>query len=451
MSSQTYEKNIKEVDEFYVFLTSEPDPENGYKNNSPGSFTNRLKTPLNFKDQQENWQVALENIEIPNAIYNITGSLCEFTYRNIRLAPYKEDQTKTLLQSKSFEPLIDRNLTIPPGYYDPWTYCSAVNSAFTQLKNQEKEIRLKEAYSILSKEKVYWDHHSRILDERPLTNTESTSDDIKKSKLEGTITDEEVDININDKKSIPFPEADSGEFLSFWSTALAKYKTQQMLIEHGLSPVSSSGNRKRRRVEDLLSLEVPEILIDSDFKLKFEYILSPFKKFHITLNKDKEKIFFKEDEKLHEVLGFENKILEEGLNVSNIVTTMNKHNGLLFVYCNLVDYSAVASQSVPLLKLFNITDLLRATSVKIDTIEGHEVQGWGPNQHHVNHLDYINLTINRLHYYPIHSTLIKDISIDLRNSDGYVFKFEKTFLNTVITLHFRRKPKYKLVEYNRNI
>lgn len=449
MSSQTYKKDINDVNEFYMFLTSEPDIKNGFGKNKPGSFTNHLQTPMNFTDPKENWQVALESLEIPNAIYNLTGSLCEFTYRNLRLAPYKDDQDITLFNDASFEPLIDRVLKIPPGYYDPWTYCDAVNHAFEELIDTEIKKRLDEAFHILSKEKNYWDHHVSTLEERPLTETETVQDDVKKSKLD---TSHNVGLSIatiHDKNEIPFPEKDSQEFLSFWSTTLTKYKEQQMRIKNGLAPVSAvTTGSKHKLSDDIISLAVPELLRKSDFHLTFKYEISPSKTFLINLEPSKEKIFFSEDNKLHEVLGFKNKILEEGLNQSNIVTTLNKHHGLLFVYCSLVDYTAVSAQNVPLIRLFNITDLLRATNVKIDSIAGHENMGWGSAQHHVNHLDYINLNIDRLHYYPVHSTLIKNISIDLCNADGYIFQFEKTFLNTVVTLHFRRKPKYTLVEYS---
>jgi len=123
---------------------------------------------------------------------------------------------------------------------------------------------------------------------------------------------------------------------------------------------------------------VPSMIKKEDFDLRFSYLANQ-KKFHIHLNPITERLFFNPRGKpgalsLHQLLGFKDQIVKEA-GLSHFTSSLNLEHSLMFVYCNLVDYTSIGSQEVNILRFFNISDILRATIKSSDTNVGKHSKG----------------------------------------------------------------------------
>ena len=110
------EGNSVKSDSFYLYIASDADEDNVYKENENTNFTIPLKVPLYF-ERVESYVVGLSEIFMPGAIYNIAGEMGKFKVWNKYGYKY---------------------YNVPPGLYSAPDFVEAVNGLLNRNSNLHK-------------------------------------------------------------------------------------------------------------------------------------------------------------------------------------------------------------------------------------------------------------------------------------------------------------------------
>ena len=110
------------TDSFYLHLNSKDvSSQKLYRENTATVFRNVLHHPLSLNSTSDYyWEVALVDLIIPNGFFNVTQDMTE-----ISLAIEKEGGSYVILRPP---------IEIPPGFYDPYSYCLAINEECRRMK-----------------------------------------------------------------------------------------------------------------------------------------------------------------------------------------------------------------------------------------------------------------------------------------------------------------------------
>ena len=124
-------------DHFIIHLESVPNflsPDN-----KPAFFTQNLQDPIHLRERENyRWEVALEAISIPNAIYNINYNESTFYYivkiKNFNREDIPDSNVIPTARYTYFdnEIKIVQSITLPMGFYDPISYADTINRKLTE-------------------------------------------------------------------------------------------------------------------------------------------------------------------------------------------------------------------------------------------------------------------------------------------------------------------------------
>lgn len=286
-----------------------------FKDNDQCSFSNVLQNPLVLPQNDETgnlirWEIALDQLILANGFHNITSDLCSFKYG------FSYDDNKKV---KEIE------ILIPPGFYDPLTYTSAINFKIHQWK----------------------------LDEKQKNNEEHFSKDYL-------------------------------------------HKLDQC-------------------------------------KFNLDFAIEK-RAFTLQLNESINEYIELHHEKLRHMWGdkeMEVKITKSG--PLHFSANLNRFYSHIFVTSDIVGYSIVGSQQIPLLRIVHLAgELIKNYSSLLSKPINKS------NRRFLLPLNHFNPSFERLQYVPLNNFDIKSINITMTNIDGNKFEFQKGTDGTIIVLHLRR-------------
>lgn len=141
----THTKNIMartiKNNSFYIHVDSSVDDKDIFIDNNLGDFSQYLSDALNLNcENDEHWEVALEQLILPNALNNIHPGQNEFEYSIIidkSLPPSKPVPQTTVSQvyEASANPYkISVPFTLTAGYYDTLSFATFMNKKLTKVK-----------------------------------------------------------------------------------------------------------------------------------------------------------------------------------------------------------------------------------------------------------------------------------------------------------------------------
>ena len=527
-----WQKDLNSVDHFYVHLISAKDSDRGFGNNSPAHFTNVLPAPLNFDTTEKIWEVAIEDIQLPNSLYNITSKDLVINYHNTRLFPNYHIFPDLERQNHH----VLRKIVLTPGFYDPAQLADHLNSQFEKfiefaIKEREtiihdaldaqillagREETLKERDSmpetankvringqllqlemvidefisqrrngnlgkVFDQEKQRYGRFNALSRSRTLYIKErnkrknkkkidkhgfETSESHYRRRFLSAMNQQEERLIRADRINPEWAFVKRSHFPSFATTTTTTTTTTSSNSNSATSTTSttttttttttaSSSSSSRttadlslttpdtpppttwydwetalRRREHSSTVFVPHTLHREDFGLKFHFEPET-KKFRIDLLDHDEEIYFEEESsgKLKSLLGIDplKKRFQEPGYLSERTVNLNSHLQRVFVYCNLVNFSFIGSQSAPILRIIDLTDELETTYESI-------------NKDNVSHSPiFLHPSFDRPQYYAVNGTTFKEITVSLHNEFGDVLEFQPTKEDTIITLHFKTK------------
>jgi len=437
-----WQKDLTDVNNFYLHLISAPNSEYGFGNNKPGQFTNQLPAPLDFTDPHYDWEVALDDIQIPNVIYNITEDMTTILYSSDLLNPYPQ------LEDVEHRPELEtvhRRIKINAGYYDPQAYCDAINSKFQSavvnlvINERKREIKATiDSYKFLKERHILIQDLNRFLD----SNENEAAREVEVRLRE------EYDVKqfSDNYKITELTDADIIMYNQFSSTPPRRFEFQQEKLPW----------REVLALEAFANFETlyfPNLLEPSDFTFELTYE-NTSRKLRIYLNTTiGEKINLVSQpeyadsfvssqlsEKLRALLGCTTTIpptLENRGYLTTYLCSFSKFIKRVYVYCNIVNDSVVGSARVPILKILDLSPYLNDSNESFN-------RNSAPKNRITNYVIpkiFIHPAIDRLHYYKVNGSKIKSISITLANEYGEIINFQPTRDDTLITLHFRKVPK----------
>lgn len=165
-----WQKNLSEENQFYVHLISAKDTKNGYGHNIPSYFTNVLPAPFDFRGEEKNWEVAVDDLQIPNTLYNVTSESRILLYYNSRLYPYSHIEPHL---EKSDE-TICKKIILNPGFYDPVKLEEHINLQFEKVVEEAIAERETEIHDAIDAKTLLETRESLLREEYDPTTTPAT-------------------------------------------------------------------------------------------------------------------------------------------------------------------------------------------------------------------------------------------------------------------------------------
>ena len=365
-----------------------------YPSNNACNFNTVLNEPIVLERKPGYiWKVALTNLIMPNGIYNIPPAMTKVThsvYHPADLGPAHQ------------------SVFIPPGFYDPFSYALALNRAVERAKPRFYE-------SIREKYPSIWQFiQTGTLPEE----TETAAAAAPPRKRVKRKVETEVPLEDKDMPSSPFPPPRRPGTLPLPPIKEEDEEEEEMEITSG---AESAAVPAEPELELTGELKEP-------FQFKMEY--NPLsKKYSLRLNEDLGEMMIIDNDKLRHTLGcktMDRYITESGS--FDFPCNMNRYYSLLFVSSDILDYTMISNQMVPLLRVIPLENELNQRIHSLSEDEDHYLSPSMFNPH-----------FERLEYYPVSSDNIKTIALNLSTELGTPLTLEsKSRDATFATLHFIR-------------
>lgn len=166
-------------------------------------------------------------------------------------------------------------------------------------------------------------------------------------------------------------------------------------------------------------------------KFKMEYVPLT-KRFSVTVNENIHERLVIGNHRLKSMLGHgghgEDTLTINKTGELSLPANLNRFYDKLFVSCDIVKYSMIGNEMMPILRIIPLDQLLNDTYSSLTVYKGAVPQ----ISHHT-----FNPNFAHLQYYPVSEEIVKSITILLSNEDGkeYIFDPETTD-STFVTLHF---------------
>jgi hypothetical protein len=430
---------------FYVHL----DSANGlsktiFPDNRASQFQNILKEPLFLTNKDGYvWKVALANLIVPNGIYNIPESMTKITHN---------------VYTQQIGP-VKTSLFIPPGFYDPYSYADAVNRQFRRKKIDIYDTIASNFPALyhfirtgrLSSSLVSPPRRQRRGVKRDLTETEDVDTNKKVSPTDvvgdsgsqeggseipsdpGVRPETNHDQSSKEEGGNEPPAAASADVQSDQNDE----RSDPSSVDDGGAQPSVQSKRSRDDVSKLLvrrrrALSAGEGSdeMDKDFvhplQFHFDYD-STRKQFVLSLNVNIGESLIIDNDRLRHTLGCAT--LPTYINQPGplgFTCNMNRYHSLLFVTSDILDYTMVSNQMIPLLRVVPLEPELTQT-----------IPSLGTQADSFRSPSMFNPHFERLEYYPITKHDIKSIGLTLSNETGSLITLDSNTRDaTFATLHF---------------
>lgn len=344
---------------FYLHLDSSIDDRDVFIDNKLGDFTQILPDAIYLEcEDDEHWEIALEELILPNALNNIYPGTNEFEYSII----------------------VDWNYDTVANVTVPQTNISQVFTGAKRKRNMRHALDIKEMIN-------------------------------------------EVPINPY-KITVPFNLA-AGYYDNLSITSAINKKVKK-IKKYLLKNFNNHGLKKE----------------NMHFQIKYSPITR--KMSFYTCPKSLEQLTVK-NEKLKRILGLESESYPQYPKLTDYRTqleerptqgefnaplqpNLNRHFQKIIIYCDIAQESVLNDKYVSLLRVFDISTLLNSTYSSNQHVEENKQMP----------LTCINPHIERLHFYPVSTNVLQEISIKIANEFGEDLIFCETKDVTNVLLFFKK-------------
>lgn len=329
---------------FYLHLDSSVDDRDIFVENNLGDFSQYLPDAINLScEDNEHWEIALEQLVLPNALNNIYPGQNEFEYSLIikeympPQQPVPQTKVSLVFEGATNPYKITVPFSLEAGYYDTLSFTSAINNKMEKIKD-------------------YLFKHF---------------------------------------KNYGLAQGDTHFHLHYSSISRKLYfHSNPFLLEQ-----ITVRNNKLQKMLGLRTKSFPNY------------------------------------PKLKSILDFPdpNKV-EIGSFPGPLQPNLNRHFQKIIVYCDIAQKSIVNDKYVPVIRVFDISTLLNSNTQTVSSKTPSKEEQEGDKMP----LTCINPHIQRLHFFPVNTNIIQEISLKLANEFGEDLIFCETKDVTHVVLFFKK-------------
>lgn len=415
--------------DFYIHLESSLDPKGIFKNNNPATFSVFLPDTIKLENKNNyQWQVALEQISIPNSFYNISGNEVSITYEIrkklenpiVNIGPplsvdkFQElqeidqnAQTTIALGNTQNLPLLHSywtiylerrerpdeldiviilDLRIPNGFYDPISYVNVINQRALKLK----EFVVNRYPSLFTMDELQFEM-------RYNNNNKKFYISLNTQRYEETISENNLNLDMQTKID---------KLLNLLKPVITRVARRREINNKNQEIEHVSESEERKRVYNLYSI------LES-----------------VTINNDR----------LRDMYGCaSNPATIEVSQYLPHLCNMNKYFQRLFIYSNIVQNSIINTIYAPILRIIDLSNEINTTFTSLDTKSNSKSK-----QKFRITKNILEPHLERLQYYNVSKNIINHISISLYNEYGEILNFQpNSRIETSLTLHFKQNRLY---------